>query len=200
MLPRCTSRETTRLHRTWRRATRSPEQAREPDGVAVVGTRPRSRLHSAVVRDPLVLLSDPGHVEGGGVPPDRERTARTQDPQRLRDRAGGVGPLPGLCVGDEVVGGVREGEGVAVTSDDRHIRKQSVELGGHSVAQLNGDHVSPALTQQSGGDSGARADIGGAGTGQGTPRELFDEVEERGWIRRPAGRVLVSGRVERMGA
>lgn len=75
-----------------------------------------------------------------------------------------------------------------------------MELGGHGVAGLNGDHLSPALTQQSGGDSGARADIGDAGTGQGTARELFDAVEERGRIRRPAGRVLVSRRVKRMGA
>jgi len=153
-----------------------------------------------VVRDPLVLLSDPGHVEGRGVPPDRERTARTQDPQRLRDRAGGVGPLPGLRVGDEVVRSVREREGIAVTPDDRHIREHGVKLGGHGIARLNADHVSPALAQQRGGDSGARADIGDGGTRQGTARELFDEIEERGWIRRPAGRVLVSGHVKRMGA
>jgi hypothetical protein len=116
-----------------------------------------------VVRDPLVLPTDPGHVESSGVPTDRERTARNQDPQRLRDRAGGVCPLPGLRIGDEVVGGVREGEGVPVTSNDRHTRQHGLELGGHGLARLNADHVSPALTQQNGGDSGARADIDDAG-------------------------------------
>lgn len=124
-----------------------------------------------------MLPTDPGHVEGGGVPPDSELTAREQDPQRFRDRAGGVGPLPGLRVGDEVVGGIREGEKVAVTSNERYIREHSTELGGHRAARLNADHVSAALTQQSGGDSGARADIGDTGTHQGTARELVDEIE-----------------------
>jgi hypothetical protein len=183
-------------------ATRNPKpgQAREPDGVAVVGTCPGSRLHLAVVRDPLVLSADPGHIERGGVPPDRERAARKQDPQRLRDRAGGVGPLPRLRIGDEVVGCVRERQSVAIASDDRYVRELGAEPGGHGIARLDAEHVGPAPTQQSGGDSGASTDVGDAGAGQGTTRELFDQIEERRWVRGPAGRVLVSGGVERMSA
>lgn len=54
-------------------------QPGEPDSVAVVETHLGAGLHSAVLRDALMLRCDPWHVESGGVPPDRERPARTQD-------------------------------------------------------------------------------------------------------------------------
>lgn len=148
----------------------------------VVGTCPKRVLCAAAVGDALVLFANPGLVEGGGVPPDRECTVRTQDPQYLRDGVGDVRPVPGLRVGDEVVSGACEGEGVAVTSDDPHIRECVVELGGHGVARLDADHLGPAFPQQGGGDSGASADIGDAGARQWTVGEQFDEIEECGWI------------------
>lgn len=78
-----------------------------------------------------------------------------------------VGPVPGLGVGEEVDGGVGQGEGVAAASDDRDVGERAAELGCHAGAGLYGDHVGAAGVEEGGGYAGAGADVCDAGAGEG---------------------------------
>ncbi len=150
--------------------------------------------------DALGLGGDPGDVEGVGVPPQGERAAGTQDAQGLGDRAGRVGPVPGLGAGEEVGAGVGEGQGVAVAADDGDVRVRPAELDGHAVAGFHGDDVGAAGVQQRGGDARTGADVHDPRPGERAAGEFLDGVQEGGWVGGAVGGVLGRCGVEGVGA
>ncbi len=123
-----------------------------------------------------------------------------QDAQGFRDGAGGVGPVPGLGVREEVPTAVGEGEVVARAADERDARVGAAELGGHARPGFHGDDVRAPRVQEGGGDPGAGADVRDAGAGEGAAGEGFDRVEEGRGVGGSVGRVLGRGGVEGVGA